>query len=83
MNLKDCHEILSALITDRKMEICQEHLKSLTTDLSRYEIGDNCHTVLALFHGIGIHAINQQRLANHRKGYTTGQTYQGYSIAYY
>ena len=83
VNLRDTHEILSALITDRKMEICQEHLKSLTTDLSRYEIGDNCHTVLALFYGIGIHAINQQRLTNHRKAYTTGQSYQGYSIAYY
>jgi hypothetical protein len=83
INLKDTHEILSALLTDKKITIAETFAKSLAGDLTRYEIGDKSHSVLSLFYGIGIHCIHRQKNARNKKSYTTGQVYQGYSIAYW
>lgn len=83
VNLKDTHEVLSALLTDRKIEIDGLYSKSLISELSRYEIGDISYPVLSLFYGIGIHSIHIQREARVKRAYTTGQSYQGFSISHY
>lgn len=83
INLRDTHEILSALLTDRKIEIDSLYSKSLISELSRYEIGDISHSVLSLFYGIGVHNLHTQRETRVKRAYTTGHSYQGYSISHY
>lgn len=83
INLRDTHEILSALLTDRKIEIDDLYSKSLISELSRYEIGDISYPVLSLFYGIGVHNLHTQRETRVKRAYTTGQSYQGFSISHY
>jgi|688.fasta_scaffold700853_2 hypothetical protein len=82
-NLRDCHEIITSLLNDNRLIFKESVVKNIRSDLSGYVIGDNNHTVLALFFGIGIHAMNEQ-INFRRKGvYLSGNQFEGSSIAHW
>ena len=80
-NLRDCHEIITSLLNDNRLMFKESVVKNIRSELSGYVIGDNSHSVLALFFGIGIHAINEQ-ISFRRKGfYLSGNQYTASSVA--